>query len=233
MRLRNIPRAEGVLQAHPIVIKEENNQKGKWNQIFGNDHPIYIEIGMGIGQFLMTLAKQNPDINYIGIERYSSVLLRAVEKYEEFCGRDIVPGKEGMELPELTVDPELSNIRFVCMDAGLITDAFAPGEVARIYLNFSDPWPKERHAKRRLTSRQFLERYDKILAPEGTVEFKTDNRPLFEFSLEEVKEAGWVLDASTFDLHHDAKLMKGNVMTEYEEKFSRAGNPIHKKIIHR
>ena len=118
MRLRNIPRAEGVLQAHPIVIKEENNQKGKWNQIFGNDHPIYIEIGMGKGQFLMTLAKQNPDINYIGIERYSSVLLRAVEKYEEFCGRDIVPGKEGMELPELTVDPELSNIRFVCMDAG-------------------------------------------------------------------------------------------------------------------
>ena len=95
MRLRNIPRAEGVLQAHPIVIKEENNQKGKWNQIFGNDHPIYIEIGMGKGQFLMTLAKQNPDINYIGIERYSSVLLRAVEKYEEFCGRDIVPGKEG------------------------------------------------------------------------------------------------------------------------------------------
>lgn len=233
MRLRNIPRAEGVLQAHPIVIKEENNQKGKWNQIFGNDHPIYIEIGMGKGQFLMTLAKQNPDINYIGIERYSSVLLRAVEKYEEFCGRDIVPGKEGMELPELIVDPELPNIRFVCMDAGLITDAFAPGEVARIYLNFSDPWPKERHAKRRLTSRQFLERYDKILAPEGTVEFKTDNRPLFEFSLEEVKEAGWVLDASTFDLHHDAKLMEGNVMTEYEEKFSRAGNPIHKMIIHR
>ena len=188
---------------------------------------------MGKGQFLMTLAKQNPDINYIGIERYSSVLLRAVEKYEEFCGRDIVPGKEGMELPELIVDPELSNIRFVCMDAGLITDAFAPGEVARIYLNFSDPWPKERHAKRRLTSCQFLERYDKILAPEGTVEFKTDNRPLFEFSLEEVKEAGWVLDASTFDLHHDAKLMEGNVMTEYEEKFSRAGNPIHKMIIHR
>lgn len=112
MRLRNIPRAEGVLQAHPIVIKEENNQKGKWNQIFGNDHPIYIEIGMGKGQFLMTLAKQNPDINYIGIERYSSVLLRAVEKYEEFCGRDIVPGKEGMELPELIVDPELPNIRF-------------------------------------------------------------------------------------------------------------------------
>ena len=110
MRLRNIPRAEGVLQAHPIVIKEENNQKGKWNQIFGNDHPIYIEIGMGKGQFLMTLAKQNPDINYIGIERYSSVLLRAVEKYEEFCGRDIVPGKEGMELPELIVDPELPNI---------------------------------------------------------------------------------------------------------------------------
>lgn len=230
MRLRNIPRAEGVLQAHPIVIKEENNQKGKWNQIFGNDHPIYIEIGMGKGQFLMTLAKQNPDINYIGIERYSSVLLRAVEKYEEFCGRDIVPGKEGMELPELTVDPELSNIRFVCMDAGLITDAFAPGEVARIYLNFSDPWPKKRHARRRLTSKEFLKRYDQILAKDGRVEFKTDNRDLFAFSLEEVTEAGWTLEASTWDLHHDETMNQGNVMTEYEAKFSSMGNPIHKLI---
>ena len=230
MRLRNIPRAEGVLQAHPIVIKEENNQKGKWNQIFGNDHPIYIEIGMGKGQFLMTLAKQNPDINYIGIERYSSVLLRAVEKYEEFCGRDIVPGKEGMELPELIVDPELPNIRFVCMDAGLITDAFAPGEVARIYLNFSDPWPKKRHARRRLTSKEFLKRYDQILAKDGRVEFKTDNRDLFAFSLEEVTEAGWTLEASTWDLHHDETMNQGNVMTEYEAKFSSMGNPIHKLI---
>ena len=215
MRLRNIPRAEGVIQMHRTVIKRPEDQRGCWHQVFGDRHPIYIEIGMGKGQFILNMAKAHPDVNFIGIERYSSVLLRALEKFDT----------EEYEA--------LTNIRFVCMDAGLITDAFAPGEVARIYLNFSDPWPKERHAKRRLTSRWFLERYDKILAPEGTVEFKTDNRPLFEFSLEEVKEAGWVLDASTFDLHHDAKLMEGNVMTEYEEKFSRAGNPIHKMIIHR
>ena len=215
MRLRNIPRAEGVIQMHRTVIKRPEDQRGCWHQVFGDRHPIYIEIGMGKGQFILNMAKAHPDVNFIGIERYSSVLLRALEKFDT----------EEYEA--------LTNIRFVCMDAGLITDAFAPGEVARIYLNFSDPWPKERHAKHRLTSRQFLERYDKILAPEGTVEFKTDNRPLFEFSLEEVKEAGWVLDASTFDLHHDAKLMEGNVMTEYEEKFSRAGNPIHKMIIHR
>ena len=158
------------------------------------------------------------------------MLLRAVEKYEEFCGRDIVPGKEGMELPELIVDPELSNIRFVCMDAGLITDAFAPGEVARIYLNFSDPWPKKRHARRRLTSKEFLKRYDQILAKDGRVEFKTDNRDLFAFSLEEVAEAGWTLEASTWDLHHDETMNQWNVMTEYEAKFSSMGNPIHKLI---
>ena len=162
----------------------------------------------------MDMARLHPDRNFVGIEMYDSVLLRAVQKREQ-------------------LEEDLPNLYFIRMDARNLPDVFEKGEVDKIYLNFSDPWPKERHAKRRLTSRQFLERYDKILAPEGTVEFKTDNRPLFEFSLEEVKEAGWVLDASTFDLHHDAKLMKGNVMTEYEEKFSRAGNPIHKMIIHR
>ena len=119
------------------------------------------------------------------------------------------------------------------MDANDLPTVFAPAEVSRIYLNFSDPWPKARHARRRLTSNEFFKLYDQVLTTDGTVEFKTDNRPLFEFSLEEVKEADWVLDASTFDLHHDAKLMEGNVMTEYEEKFSQAGNPIHKMIIHR
>ena len=116
------------------------------------------------------------------------------------------------------------------MDAGLITDAFAPGEVARIYLNFSDPWPKKRHARRRLTSKEFLKRYDQILAKDGRVEFKTDNRDLFAFSLEEVAEAGWTIEASTWDLHHDETMNQGNVMTEYEAKFSSMGNPIHKLI---
>ena len=212
MRLRNIPRADEVLLAHEAVIKEEENNKGKWKEVFGNENPIHIEIGMGKGRFLMTMAKNNPDINYIGIERYSSVLLRAIEKYdtEEF--------------------KSLTNIKFICMDAADIGNVFERGEVKRIYLNFSDPWPKARHAKRRLTSTQFFERYETILASDGTVEFKTDNQGLFEFSLEQVEEAGWVLCSHTFDLHHDELMNEGNVMTEYEEKFSSKGNPICKLI---
>lgn len=212
MRLRNIPGADDVIQSHPIAIKQEKEHKGAWHQLFQNDRPIHIEIGMGKGQFLLTLAKQNPDINYIGIERYSSVLLRALEKYdtEEFC--------------------ELTNIRFICMDAMELPEVFAPQEVAKIYLNFSDPWPKARHARRRLTSTRFFEQYDKVLIQDGVVEFKTDNRALFEFSLEQVEEANWKLLGSTFDLHHDDEMNVGNVMTEYEEKFSGMGNPIHKLI---
>ena len=212
MRLRHIPGAEQMIEENPHVVHEAKEKKGTWQQIFGNDHPIRIEVGMGKGQFILEQASRNPDVNFVGIEKYSTVLLKAIRKREQM---------------------ELSNIYFLCEDARELAEIFGPEEVERIYLNFSDPWPKDRHAKRRLTSRQFLERYDKILAPEGRVEFKTDNRPLFEFSLEEVKEAGWILDASTFDLHHDEKLMEGNVMTEYEEKFSQAGNPIHKMIIHR
>ena len=212
MRLRNIPGADDVIQKHPIAIKNEKEQKGNWSKVFGNNNSIHIEIGMGKGQFLLNLAKQNSNINYIGIERYSSVLLRALEKFdtEEFC--------------------ELENIRFICMDAFELPEVFELGEVAKIYLNFSDPWPKARHARRRLTSTQFLVQYDKVLAKEGVVEFKTDNRPLFEFSLEQVEEAGWKLLGHTFDLHHDETMNQGNVMTEYEEKFSSMGNPIHKLI---
>ena len=124
----------------------------------------------------------------------------------------------------------LSNLVFIRMDAENIGKVFAEGEVDRIYLNFSDPWPKDRHAKRRLTSREFLARYGQILAPGGRVEFKTDNRALFDFSVESVKEAGWKLQTVTYDLHEDRELMKGNVMTEYEERFSAMGNPIHKLV---
>ena len=212
MRLRNIPGADEAIADSPHCIQEPMAEKGRWNLIFGNDHPVHIEIGMGKGQFIMQLAKDHPDINYIGIERYSSVLLRALQKME--------------------VEP-LPNIRFLCMDTSMITEVFDKEEVAKIYLNFSDPWPKERHAKRRLTSRQFFERYDKILARNGVVEFKTDNDDLFAFSMEEVAEAGWTLDAHTFDLHHDPVLNEGNVMTEYEEKFSSLGHPIHKLIARR
>lgn len=209
MRLRNIPGADEAIALSPYCIQEPQEQKGHWNSVFGNGHPIHIEIGMGKGQFLMQLAKEHPDINYIGIERYSSVLLRALQKMEE--------------LP-------LTNIRFLCFDAAQINTVFEKNEVNRIYLNFSDPWPKDRHAKRRLTSHQFFARYRDVLQPEGVVEFKTDNHGLFLFSLEEVEAAGWTLVAHTFDLHHDEYLNNGNIMTEYEEKFSFLGNPIHKLI---
>lgn len=212
MRLRNIPGADDVIKNHPIAIKNVKEYKGKWNTLFENNCPIHIEIGMGKGQFILNLARRNPDVNYVGIERYSSVLLRALEKFdtEGFC--------------------ELKNVRFICMDAMELPEVFELGEVAKIYLNFSDPWPKARHARRRLTSTQFFAQYDKVLASAGVVEFKTDNRPLFEFSLEQVEEAGWKLLGKTFDLHHDDEMNEGNVMTEYEEKFSAMGNPIHKLI---
>lgn len=215
MRLRNIPRADRILSEHQKVIKNEAEKKGKWSMVFENEHPVYVEIGMGKGQFLTTLAEKNPDKNYIGIERYSSVLLRAVERL------DAIEEKQGVKL---------ENIRFICMDARNVEDVFAPQEVEKIYLNFSDPWPKARHAKRRLTSVEFLRRYEGILADKGEVEFKTDNTQLFNFSLEQVKEAEWLLVRYTYDLHHNEEMNQGNVMTEYEEKFSAKGNPINKLI---
>lgn len=215
MRLRNIPRAENTLKANALVIKSPEAQKGCWKQIFGNDNPLYIEIGMGKGRFLLNMAKTYPDINFVGIERYSSVLLRAVERMDVEAYQD------------------LKNIRFVCMDARNLEEVFTPGEVGGIYLNFSDPWPKARHAKRRLTSVEFLARYENVLTADGKVEFKTDNRPLFEFSLEQAEEAGWKLISYTYDLHDNKEMNQGNIMTEYEEKFSAKGNPINKLIIKR
>ena len=212
MRLRNIPRAESVLEACKEVVKNPESLCGHWNQEFQNERPLHIEIGMGKGQFIMELARQNPDINYLGMERYESVLYRGLQKLEE--------------------NP-LPNLRLLCEDAALLPDFFEKGELDRIYLNFSDPWPKDRHAKRRLTSRQFLERYDKVLKGDGQIEFKTDNVGLFDFSLEEIDAAGWNLDAFTRDLHHDTAMNEGNIMTEYEEKFSSRGNPICKLITSR
>ncbi len=220
MRLRNIPRAEGVLATSPEVLKNPEQFCGAFRQtVFQNTNPLHIEIGMGKGQFLLTLALQNPSVNYIGIERYSSVLLRPVEKLASMQAA-------GESVP--------ANLRFICMDAADISQVFAPGEVDRIYLNFSDPWPKARHARRRLTSLEYLARYDKILAPDGQVEFKTDNRDLFDFSLEQIETSPvWTLAACTFDLHHDPLLNQGNIMTEYEEKFSSMDHPICKLIARR
>ena len=213
MRLRHIPGAEETIAQSPFVIQDPQLHKGGWSQLFGNSAPIEIEVGMGKGRFIMELAKNHPEINYIGIERYSSVLLRAIQKRRE------------LELSDI----HLSNIYFLCVDAKTLDQFFAPGEVRRIYLNFSDPWPKDRHAKRRLTSPQFLAVYEKILAPEGVVEFKTDNRGLFEYSLESLPAAGWSIKEQTFDLHH-SPMAEGNVMTEYEAKFSAEGKPICKLI---
>lgn len=212
MRLRNVPGSREAIADNDMAINEPTELKGKWKEEFGNDNPIRIEIGMGKGKFITTLAMENPDINYIGIEKYSSVLIRAIERCEEI---------------------EVPNLRFIRMEAEYICDVFEKGEVDRIYLNFSDPWPKDRHAKRRLTSKQFFERYDAILKKDGIVEFKTDNDLLFQFSLEQVPEAGWELIEQTWDLHNDERLMQGNVMTEYESKFSQMGNPIHKLIAKR
>lgn len=236
MRLRNIPGAKDAISESSYVIQAPEEHKGKWSKVFGkfengeeNDafspkngtdlkkRPLHIEVGMGKGRFLMDMARLHPDVNYVGIEMYDSVLLRALQKREEL-------EQEGESLP---------NLFFMRMDARNLPEVFEKGEVERVYLNFSDPWPKARHAKRRLTSREFLERYDKILTENGIVEFKTDNRELFEFSLEEIREAGWTTLACTFDLHHDEEMMQGNVMTEYEEKFSSMGNAIYKVVIKR
>ena len=212
MRLRNIPGAQEAVKSSPYVIQEPETKKGNMRGVFGNENPIHIEIGMGKGRFLMDMATLHPEINYVGIEKYSSVLLRGIQKQEEL---------------------QLPNVMFIRMEAEYITEVFAKDEVDRIYLNFSDPWPKDRHAKRRLESREFLKRYNEILVPEGVVEFKTDNMDLFEFALEEVEPAGWKLRQWTKDLHHDPKMNAGNVMTEYEERFSSVGNPICKYVIYR
>lgn len=214
MRLRNVPGARDAIAESRFVVQEEEqpSMPGRWAEVFGNDHPIHIEIGMGKGQFIHALAKLHPEINYVGVEKYSSVLLRAIQKMDE---------------------EELPNLKFLRMEAEDIAKVFGKEEVDKIYLNFSDPWPKDRHAKRRLPSKEFLGRYDYILKQGSRLEFKTDNRDLFDFAVEELEPAGWKAEVITYDLHADAKLMEGNVMTEYEEKFSSLGNPICKYIIYR
>lgn len=212
MRLRNISGSREMIADSKYVIQDAENQKGKIKTYFEKEQPIRIEIGMGKGRFIMQMAEENPEINFIGIEKYSSVLLRAIQKMEQ---------------------TELPNLRFIRMDAEDITEVFEKGEVDRIFLNFSDPWPKDRHAKRRLPSKEFLKRYDEILKKDGVIEFKTDNRDLFDFAVEQLEPAGWKAEVITYDLHHDPVLCEGNIMTEYEEKFSSMGNPICKYVIYR
>ena len=203
MRLRNVPGSREAIADNDMAINEPTELKGKWKEEFGNDNPIRIEIGMGKGKFITTLAMENPDINYIGIEKYSSVLIRAIERCEEI---------------------EVPNLRFIRMEAEYICDVFEKGEVDRIYLNFSDPWPKDRHAKRRLTSPRFLERYSKIFRGNNKIIMKTDNIDLFNYSVESLKEYGYNIDYLTNDLHSD----KDNIITtEYEDKFTSKGIKIN------
>ena len=215
MRLRNVPGADAYLTAHPLVIKNETRYRGTWKETFQNpENPIHIEIGMGKGQFLLTLAKENPSINYIGIERYSSVLLRALERFdndEEY--------------------KDVNNIRFICMDATNLPEVFAVGEIDKILSEFFRSVAESTSCKAQTYFQAvFLSGMTRSLPFDGVVEFKTDNRELFDFSLEQVELAGWVLLAKTYDLHNDPTLSRGNVMTEYEEKFSGQGHPIHKLI---
>ena len=213
MRLRNITGSREFIADSAQVVHDECSCRGHWAERFGNDHPIRIEIGCGKGRFIHEMAARHPEVNFIGIEKYSSVLLRALEKTEQQT--------EDGHTPPL----------FIRMDAENICEVFAPGEVEGIYLNFSDPWPKDRHAKRRLPGRRFLDRYRNILAPGGFVQFKTDNNELFDFALEELKDSGYTLVSCTRDLHSEAELMKDNVMTEYEERFSSQGNKINRYLI--
>lgn len=206
MRLRNIPNANIKLaQNERDFVANPADFKGRWHELFKNNNPIHIEIGMGKGQFLTQLALQNPDINYIGIEKFSSVLLRASEKLETI---------------------ELNNVKIINIDALMLNEYFDTNEVARIYLNFSDPWPKKRQNKRRLTYPTCLKEYFRVLKPGGKVIFKTDNDVLFEDSLGYFDES----DFSVVSVTHDYQLEEGDQMTEYEKKFRALGTKIKRLV---
>ncbi|MBG9653365.1 tRNA (guanosine(46)-N7)-methyltransferase TrmB [Cytobacillus firmus] len=204
MRQRNKPWAKDKLAKYPqYVISEPEKYKGKWNEAFDKDQPLHIEIGTGKGRFITGMAKANPDINYIGIELAESVIVSALDRI---------------------IEEELPNIKLLNVNANDLRDYFEKGEVNRIYLNFSDPWPKKRHAKRRLTHRSFLDIYEDVLVDKGEIHFKTDNQGLFESSLMSFSDYGMLLTFVSLDLHNSD--FEGNIMTEYEEKFSSRGSRI-------
>ena len=204
MRQRNKPWAKDKLAEYPqYVISEPEKYKGKWKEAFEKDQPLHIEIGTGKGRFITGMAKANPDINYIGIELAESVIVSALDRI---------------------IEEELPNVKLLNVNANDLRDYFEKGEVNRVYLNFSDPWPKKRHAKRRLTSRSFLEIYEDVLVDKGEIHFKTDNQGLFESSLMSFSDYGMLLTFVSLDLHNSD--YEGNIMTEYEEKFSSKGSRI-------
>ncbi|MGX9135607.1 tRNA (guanosine(46)-N7)-methyltransferase TrmB [Rummeliibacillus sp. JY-2-4R] len=207
MRVRNKPWAADFIKAHPeIIIPTPEEHKGKWKELFGNDNPLHIEVGSGKGQFITGMALQNPEINYLGIELFDSVIVTAAEKVIEAGSPN--------------------NVHLLLINGADLEKYFDKKEVDRLYLNFSDPWPKSRHAKRRLTHENFLKLYESVLVDNGEVHFKTDNRGLFEFSLVSMSHYGMKLNYVSLDLH--AEMPEDNVMTEYEEKFSSKGQPIYR-----
>ncbi len=205
MRLKNVKGANEIIVNGKYYVNEPYSYKGKWKQLFENDNPIRIEIGMGKGNFIIEMAKRYPSINFIGIEKFDSVIVRAIQK-------------SNIE--------EINNLRMIRMDAEYINEVFDK-EIELIYLNFSDPWPKERHAKRRLTSPVFLNLYDNIFNGEKVIEMKTDNNPLFEYSLESLNSNGYDITYMTRNLD---SYQEDNVMTEYEKKFYDKGININKLI---
>ncbi len=188
----------------PVMVDDPRTWRGRWRELFGNNHPIRLEIGCGKGRFILETARRNPDVNFVAIEREEGALIMATEK---------------------AMDAALPNLRFLSFDAAALGEIFAPGEVSLIYLNFSDPWPPNRQRKRRLTWRAFLAVYDQILSDDGAIFFKTDNQRLFEWSLGELCQNGWLLQNISLDLHNSDY---DNIMTEYEEKFSAQGYRIYR-----
>lgn len=203
MRLRNIPNAEQKINQSKYLLKNSEQYKGKFNEVFDLKQPIHVEIGMGKGDFIISSAITNPNINFIGIEKFASVLVKAIEKLE---------------------NKELNNLKIINMDANDIEKIFNH-EIDTLYLNFSDPWPKARHAKRRLTSHNFLKKYQSIFKKTNHIIMKTDNRKLFEYSIQTFNEDGYHIKSISLNLHDDQPI--NNIETEYEKKFVAKGYPIY------
>ena len=206
MRLRNKPGAKETILQHPnYILTDGSDWKGKWQERFLKAQPLHIEVGSGKGQFIVEMAKAHPEINYIGIEMQTNAIISILEKQ---------------------LEEQLPNLQLLLVDGADLTDYFSDGEVDQVYLNFSDPWPKTRHEKRRLTYKTFLRTYETIAKPKAELHFKTDNQKLFEYSLASVTWYGMTLKKVWLDLH--ASDFEGNIMTEYEEKFSIKGQPIYR-----
>jgi tRNA (guanine-N7-)-methyltransferase len=206
MRVRHKPWAKERIDQYPqYVVANPEQFKGKWHEVFGNNHPLHIEVGTGKGQFMTEMAKANPGINYMGIELYDSVIITALDRL---------------------VEADLPNLRLLNVNANDLAKYFAKNDVNQVYLNFSDPWPKGRHEKRRLTYKNFLKLYEDIMVDGGEIHFKTDNQGLFEYSLMSFSAYGLLLKYVSLDLHNSE--YEGNIMTEYEEKFSEKGHRIYR-----